>query len=276
MKLSQASVVLTGASGGIGAATARRLVYEGARVLLVGRTRQALVELASELAGGIPNRSRLDALIVDVTTEAGRRSVLDAARARNANVLINNAGISAFGALGSLADRSVEAALATNLLAPMLLTSDLLPHLLKQPRALVINIGSALGSIGVPGFSVYGATKAGLKGFTESLSRELSDTSVKVQYLAPRSVSTRFNDEQVQAFNALTGTASDSADQVARALVAMIETERRRRALGWFEGIASRLNGAWPGLLDGSFAKHRAALRTLSGAVPTAIEGEAS
>lgn len=269
MKIAQASVVLTGASGGIGAATARLLIYEGARVLLVGRSKQSLLTLAMELGAGIPNRTRLDALVADVATSAGRDAIRDAAEARNVNVLINNAGVACFGALGTLATTDVETAVQTNLLAPMLLTTSLLPHLLKQPRALVMNVGSTLGSIGIPGFTAYGATKAGLRSFSESLRRELAGSSVKVQYVAPRSVATAFNDARTLAYNDATGSHADSPETVAQSIVKMIQSERSEHYLGFVERIAAKVNGLCPRLLDSSFAKHRTALQALPALINT-------
>jgi short-subunit dehydrogenase len=126
-----------------------------------------------------------------------------------------------------------------------------------------------VGRIGLPGFSVYGASKAGLHGFAEALRRELADTSVKVQILAPRSTRTGFNGADVEAFNRATGTAMDTPETVAEALLQLIESEAAERFLGFPERLAVRLNGVLGALLDGSFAKHRrslpaAALKTVS------------
>ena len=81
--------------------------------------------------------------------------------------------------------RRCRQVLQANLLAPMLLTQALLPHLPRLPRAQVVFVGSALGRIGLPGFSVYGASKVGLHGFAEALRRELADTPVRVQIPRP-------------------------------------------------------------------------------------------
>ncbi|QEI06552.1 SDR family oxidoreductase [Pigmentiphaga aceris] len=263
MKLSQTSVVLTGASGGIGSATARLLIHEGAKVLLVGRSKDKLMKLASELGAGASDRSRLDALVVDITTDAGRAAIRDVAQARNVNVLINNAGVPGFGPSIELSSVDAQAMVNTNLLAPMLLTSCLLPQLMKQPRAQVINVGSTLARIGVPGFAAYGATKAGLRAFSESLRRELAETSVKVQYFAPRAVDTQFNDARATTFNTVTGSRTDSVDKVAAAIIEMIRSERIERGIGWIEQLAARLNALCPGAMDGAFTKHRHALQTL-------------
>jgi short-subunit dehydrogenase len=139
MKLAQASVVLTGAAGGIGAPTARALVAAGARVLLVGRDGGRLASLASDLLPA-DDRTRVDWLAADLTTPAGIEAVRAAALARRANVLVNNAGIASFGRLGALGEAHIEQVIATNLLAPMLLTRALLPGLQAQTEAAVLNL----------------------------------------------------------------------------------------------------------------------------------------
>jgi len=255
-----ASVVLTGAAGGLGSAIAQRLFEEGARLLLVGRTPGPLLSLARALNGGAGDRSRVDALVVDVTTDEGRRAIIDAAAARRVNVLINNAAVSAFGPAQDLNPEVARRIAETNIVAPMLLTAGMLPLLHSRERAQILNIGSTLGSLGVPGFAVYGASKAALRLYTEALRRELADSAIRVQYYAPRAIDTSFNTPQVQAFNSATGSASDSPQAVARCVARMLQSESRQRYAGTLEAIAARLNGICPEWLDGAFAKHRRAL----------------
>ena len=107
------------------------------------------------------------------------------------------------------------------------LTQALLPHLRAQARAQVICLGSALGRIGLPGFSIYSASKFGLRGFAEALRRELRGSGIRVQYVGPRSTRTTFNDAAVQAYNAATGTAMDSPGRVAERCCAACKTRRR-------------------------------------------------
>ena len=114
--------------------------------------------------------------------------------------------------------------------------------------------------------SLYTASKAGLHGFAEALRRELADSPVQVQLLAPRSTRTAFNTTEAEAYNRATGTASDSAERVAQALLQLIESEAAERYIGWPERLGVRLNGAFPPLLDGSFKKHR---RQLAASTPT-------
>ena len=247
MKAAQARVLLTGAGGGIGQAMAQVLQRAGARMMGVGRSEA-------------PAQAAVDWVRADLTTPEGLATVSEAAAAWGANVLVHAAGVPCFGPLGAVPPAQVHAVLQANLLAPMLLTQSLLPHLLQQPRAQVVFVGSALGRIGLPGFSVYGASKAGLHGFAEALRRELNGTPVRVQILGPRSTRTGFNNAAVEAYNQATGTAMDSPETVAQALLALIENEAAERFLGRPERLAVRLNGVLGALLDGSFAKHRRSL----------------
>jgi short-subunit dehydrogenase len=248
MKAADARVLLTGASGGIGRAMAQALQGAGAAVLGVGRA------AASPMAPG------MDWVQADLTTATGVTTVAAAAADWRANVVVHAAGVPAFGPLAGASPAQMQAVLQANLLAPMQLTQALLPQLRRLPQAQIVFVGSALGRIGLPGFSVYGASKAGLHGFAEALRRELADTSVQVQILGPRSTRTAFNGAAVEAYNQATGTAMDTPAAVAAALLRLIETEAAERFLGFPERLAVRLNGVLGALLDGSFAKHRRSL----------------
>jgi short-subunit dehydrogenase len=247
MRATAARVLLTGASGGIGQAMTQTLRQAGASVMGVGRAAP-------------PSAAAADWVRADLTTAEGQAAVGEAAAAWGANVLVQAAGLPCFGPLGAVPPAQLKAVLQANLLAPMLLTQRLLPHLLRQPRAQIVFVGSALGRIGLPGFSVYGASKAGLHGFAEALRRELNGTPVRVQILGPRSTRTGFNDATVEAYNRATGTAMDRPEAVAAALLALIENEAAERFLGFPERLAVRLNGVLGALLDGGFVKHRRSL----------------
>lgn len=242
MKAADARVLLTGASGGIGQTMAAQLRAAGAAVLGVGRRAAATAQPWVQ---------------ADLTTDEGRIATAAAAAGFGANVVVHAAGVPGFGALAALPPERVADIVATNLVAPMLLTQAVLPALRRQPRAQIVFVGSALGRIGLPGFSVYGASKAGLHGFAEALRRELADTPVRVQILGPRSTRTGFNDGAVEAYNRATGTAMDTPEAVAEALLALIESEAAERFVGFPERLAVRLNGVLGAGLDGSFAKHR-------------------
>ncbi len=261
MKAADARVLLTGATGGIGQVMAATLLQAGASVMLVGRNEARLCALRDDLTGRLKIAAEritwqaADLLQTDSLTRLGH-----AAAAWGANVVVHNAGVPSFGPLAAVDPGEIARVLHTNLLAPMLLTQSLLPHLHRQKRAQVICVGSTLGSIGLPGFSVYGASKFGLRGFAESLRRELADTAVRVQYLGPRTTHTSFNSQQVDDYNLATGTAHDMPATVATALLNMLESEAAQRFLGFPEKLAARINGCAPSLLDSAFNKHRQVL----------------
>lgn len=258
MKASDARVVLTGASGGIGRAMAQALVRAGAAVMLVGRSQPALTALAGECAGSAAAPTdRIGVHAADLCDPAAIDDLRAAATAWGVNVVVHNAGVPSFGRLESLGAADIRQVLDTNLLAPMLLTQALLPHLRRMPRAQVICVGSALGRLGLPGFSAYCASKFGLRGFAEALRREVRGSAVRVQYLGPRSTRTGFNSADVEAYNQATGTAVDTPETVALALLELLESEAAERFLGFPEKLAVRLNGLAPQWLDGAFERHR-------------------
>ena len=223
MKAVNARILLTGANGGIGQASALALLKGGAAVMLVGRSPAAMATLARTLeATAAVTADRIAWHAADLRQPAEIDSLADAARRWRCNAL--------------------------------------LPLLREMPAAQVICIGSALGRLGLPGYSVYSASKFGLRGFAEALRRELGDTTVRVQYLGPRSTRTSFNTEAAEAYNRATGTASDTPERVAQALLDLLESGRAERFLGFPETLAVRINGMVPALLDGAFKKHRDSL----------------
>lgn len=266
------SVLLTGASGGIGAALAAALCAAGASVLLVARRAEPLTRLAAQLsmpsAFGAAAAGQVAALPADITRAADRQQLAQAAHDRGVNVLVNNAGAPCFGAFASMDEAQIAQALLVNLVAPMQLTHALLPQLAAQPQARVLNVGSALGRLGLPGYALYGAAKFGLRGFSEALRRELAGSGVRVQYLGPRATRTGFNDARVAAYNAATGAASDAPERVAQAALALLDSGAAERFVGFPESLAVRINGLVPHWLDGAFGRHAAALRAVDGRAP--------
>lgn len=262
MQWADARVLMTGATGGIGRTTALHLLKQGAAVLMVGRSDPTLERLAAEFRSlGVP-ASRVKWTAADITRPTDQSRLAAEAERLDCNVVLHGAGLPAFGRLQDGAPEDLAAVLQTNLVAPMQLTQALLPRLLTLPAARIVFVGSVLGSIGLPGFSVYGASKFGLHGFAQALRRELADGPVKVQYIGPRSTDTGFNGEAVQAYNRATGTAHDAPQQVAEAIARLIEDGAAERLLGFPERYAARLNGLVPTWLDGAFRRHRQALAT--------------
>lgn len=257
MDLRGKTVLLTGASGGIGQAIALQLAAAGARLVLVARNTARLATLQAELVAKHPADHQI--FSADLTKEQERQDLLAFVRDQQGiDLLINNAGISQF---GLVAQQDYATQLSTNLLMPMLLTQTLLPELQRKSSAMIVNVGSAFGSIGYPGFTGYSASKFGLRGFTEALKRELSDSAVQVLYFAPRATDTSINSDAVVAMNRELGNQSDSPALVAAALVQQIQQNQARRFIGWPEQLFVRVNAVLPGIVDKALAAKLAVIR---------------
>lgn len=244
MQLNTARVLLTGANGGLGQALAQQLVNHGASVLLAGRDTEKLQALQIQLGNAA------SCCVADLTQAQGMAALTQAALAFKVNVLINNAGIGAFGLLQDQAWDTIEQVMQTNLLAPVRLTHALLPHLTRQPQASIVNVGSAFGSLPFAGFAAYSSAKAGLRGFSQSLRRELASTQVHVLHVAPRAIDTTLNSPAVNALNRALGNASDSPETVASHLLKALAQNRSELHIGFPERLFAWLNGFAPGLID--------------------------
>ncbi|MCP1445983.1 short-subunit dehydrogenase [Pseudomonas sp. GGS8] len=259
MRPSEARVVLTGASGGIGLAIAGTLCASGAHVLAVARHRASLEPLLERY----PEQLRW--VGADLTLPDDRRNVLAAAEAIGGiNLLINAAGVNHFAMLEQLDDSEVNAMLAVNVGAPICLTKLLLPLLKQAESAMVVNVGSTYGSIGYPGYASYCATKFALRGFSEALRRELADTRINVLYVAPRATHTSMNSAAAQALNDALKANVDDPQTVASAVIHAIAGDRRDLYLGWPERFFVRLNSLLPHLVDRGLRKQLPLIRRLS------------
>lgn len=248
--------VVTGAGGGIGGAIARQLAPLSDSLILVGRRAAPLQLLRAELK--VPVQ-----LVCGDLAEPATLAAVEAAASQSGglNLLVNNAGVSEFHSFETQSPEAIRSMIETNLLAPMLLTRQLLPLLRQAPSAQVVNVGSIFGLLGFPGFAAYGASKSGLKGFSQALRRELSDTAVEVRHFAPRATSTGINSAAVNAMNDELNTAQDSPDDVAAAFVAFLAGDAWQKTLGGKESFFVLLNKLVPALPDGAIRKQLQVIR---------------
>jgi len=248
------TVLLTGATGGIGTEIAHRLAGEGARLILVSRDQYRLDDLLALLHG-----TGHTTLAADIATREGREALLVGIQGELDGV-INNAGINGFGMLSSVDDEQLAQMFAINAMAPILLSRDLLPKLIAS-SGFIVNVGSGFGSIGFPGYCAYSASKFALRGFTEALRRELADTSVTVLYFAPRATDTAMNPPEVVELNKTLGNATDPPKRVAEELMALLKKGKGSRLIGLPERFFARLNSIFPSLVDGALEKQLPTIR---------------
>ncbi|MEM8713291.1 MAG: SDR family NAD(P)-dependent oxidoreductase [Planctomycetota bacterium] len=185
MKLTNNTILITGGGSGIGLSLATSFLELGNEVVIAGRNLERLKDAAEAHAG-------LNIIELDVTDQASIRAAVRELTERfpDLNVLVNNAGIMAAEDLLSGGTEVAERTIATNLLGPIRLTEALLPRLLEQARATIINVTSGLAFVPKSGNPTYSATKAAMHSYSVSLREQLSKTGVQVIELAPPYVRT--------------------------------------------------------------------------------------
>jgi short-subunit dehydrogenase len=242
--------VLTGAAGGIGKAIALQLAPQCSSLILMGRDTQKLEALKNELTNSAAIAIKIQIVPGDLCDDSTSVRLMDAITAQQGiNLLINNAGISQFKSFAQQSDKDITQLMLTNLVSPMLVCKKLLPLLMKEPSQ-IINIGSIFGYLGFPGFSSYCASKFGLRGFSQSLRRELSDTSVSVRYFAPRATKTSINSDQVMQMNAELKTDADTPKEVAREFMKFLGGNAWEKKLGLKESFFVFMNQLFPSIPD--------------------------
>ncbi len=220
MDLKGKIVVLTGAGNGMGRELALLLLNRGARVAAVDLNAAALTETAA-LAGDVGARLSLHTL--NVADREAVAALPDDVIAKHGtvDVLINNAGIiQPFVVVADLAMEAIDRVIEVNLMGTIRMTKAFLPHLLSRPQAHVCNVSSMGGFLPVPGQTVYGASKAAVKLFTEGLYSELSDTNVGVTLVLPGAIRTNI------AGNSGAGEGMDTAAEPGKSPIPMLDPDR--------------------------------------------------
>lgn len=216
--------LVTGASGGIGLAFARRLAKEGFCVTAVARSEGRLQELVAELGG----ESRY--LVADLSTPEGMARVSDEIASTSYDLLINNAGVGVYGAFDEMPLEEHLALIRLNCEAQVALSYAFLAKA-KRGDALV-NVASMLGFFGLPTFSVYSATKAFVRSFSETLWFEQKARGVYVMALCPGPTSSNFHEaSQGTSLNRPPAAMSQTPEQVVDEAMKALSARRKPTVL---------------------------------------------
>lgn len=244
MPLKDKRILITGAGSGIGRALAIDASRRGARICICGRRGDKLRETMECLFG----TGHIE-LPTDITFEIDRTRLLQLLVRRwdGLDILVNNAGLIASGALEQSGTAEIEALVATNILAPMLLTRQLVPLLQAGDSPRVVNIGSMYGEIPFPGFAAYSASKAAMKGFSVALRRELSGKGIAVTYAAPRATDT---DGAAAVLDKVANRKLDSPDRVAASIWDAVHLDKTYVYPSASERFFMLLQSVAPGLVD--------------------------
>jgi len=215
MNLSGRTVLLTGATGGLGQAIARALAARGAHLVLTARRVDVLEPLAAETGGR--------ALACDLADPEAVAGLLR--EAGEIDALVANAGLPASGPLSDFSVDQIDRALAVNLRAPIVLARELAPALMARGTGHLVFVSSLAGKVATTGSALYSATKFGLRGFAFGMRQDLAPHGVGVSVVTPGFI----RDAGMFADSGASlppGVGTRSPEDVARAVVAAIEQDR--------------------------------------------------
>lgn len=248
MRLDGQTVVLTGAAGGIGRLLSRELKAAGAILVGVDRT---ICEQCD------------DTLLADLSSKEGLAKLSATLADRPVDILVNLAGMQYFGPFEEQDIANIWMGYVVNLIAPATLARSVLPAMQIRGRGQIVNIGSVMGAVNYPHFATYSSSKCGLRGFSEALRRELGKSRIAITHIAPRAVQTAFNDARVNRFFEVSKMQADDPAVVARRIAAAIIARRKEVTIGVAEQFYTKLNGAFPRVVDAGLARVTAKARAL-------------
>lgn len=239
------TVVITGASAGIGAACARRFANEGANLVLAARHQDRLDALATSLR----ERTRTLTVPTDVSVRKDMHTLLENAAAQfgHVDVLVNNAGFNHRGALESVDASELSRIVRVNLEAPILLSRLALPYLRQAGNGAIVNVASIAGQIPVADEATYCATKAGLRAFTRALADELEGSGVTASIVSPGPVDTGFIMDTLEEVPDLVfAQPMSTADEIAALVVECAADGKLERTHPRFTGFMATLGYLFP------------------------------
>lgn len=237
--------IVTGASSGIGRCLALELARAGARQVLLARSAEKLENVCDEVraAGG-----QTEMVVGDVTDPAVRGAALERAATEfgGLDLLVNNAGIGAYGRFVEVSPERLRRIAEVNLFAPAEFIREAAPLLQQGNDPAVVNLGSILGSRGLPYSGEYCATKFALHGLSESIRPELARLGIGLLLVAPGATSTDFKDNVIDDHGDAPWTrhGGQPPEQVARATLRGLRQRRRLiipNTAGWLMVTANRL-----------------------------------
>lgn len=257
MDLRNRNVVITGASSGIGRATALEMARRGANVVLAARRADRLEEVAAQChALGV----QAVPVATDVTNPEECRRLIE--KAGPVDVLVNSAGFAILGPLVEARPEDLRAMMETNYHGTVYCTQAVLPQMLERRSGTIVNVSSIMGVMGVAGMVGYSATKFALNGFSEALRDEVLGSGVKVALVCPATTDTEFfvTAEKGKIPGASRLMRAMRPEQVARAVCDAAEDGRYRRILPALAMSYMRMKEVFPRFAHSLFRRVSALL----------------
>ncbi len=218
-------VVITGASSGIGEASAIQFAKKGANIVLVARREEKLLAVKKKISNF---NVKTQICICDVSQKLQvkqmAKTVLD--KFGRIDILVNNAGFAIYGTISDLSIEEIESQMETNYFGMVYCIKNFLPIMLEQNSGHIVNVASVAASFGLPGIASYCASKFAMLGFSEGLQHELQNTGVRVTVVSPIMVRTNFFDHPSFETMPKHSPTSLSPEKVAKAVVKAANSTR--------------------------------------------------
>lgn len=244
-----ATALVTGASSGIGAATARALAEGGTTVALVARRAERLEEVLADCRVGAPRSCAFPADLSDPGEAASlARRIWD--ELGPLDVIVNNAGIPMRRPAPRLTMAEVERVMTVNYFSPVAVTLALLPRLLERGSGTIVNVSSLGGRLGIANEAAYSGSKFALAGWSESLYADLVGTGVSVRLVLPGSIDTEIWDQPDNDPPFYTGPLTP-AEEVAAGIVACIGSDRFEHYLPDMSAVVAAKTRDFEGFVAG-------------------------
>lgn len=241
------TVLITGASTGVGAQTARNFAKLGANLVLIARGKEALYKIESELneitqvlaiSMNVTDSKKCEELIKEVDKKLG-----------SIDVLINNAGFHARGNVISKNPNDLAYMVDVNLTAAIFLSNLVLPAMIQNDFGAIVNVGSLAGRTPLQGAATYSATKAGLRAFTYALSDEVKDTNVYIGLVSPGPIDTGFIMKEIDEVEDIVfSQPMSTTEQVSEAIIKVAKGERVEISLPKSSGYLTVVSYLFPRL----------------------------
>jgi short-subunit dehydrogenase len=247
MIFSNKTVIITGGSEGVGAATARLFAEAGANLMLVARNKKNLEIIAAELR----DKTRVEIFAMDVSDAEACVDVFKKAAFEfgQVDVLVNNAGYHKRGLVEDVDAVDLATIIDVNLKAPIMLSRIALPYLREAGGGAIINVGSLAGRAPIPGSAAYAASKAGLRSFTYAFGIELAESNIKLAVVSPGPIDTGFIMADLDATSDLAFSQPIStANEVAQAVLDLCGNTVREQAMPRISGFLTTMMYLLPGM----------------------------
>jgi len=249
MNFKEKVVLITGASSGIGLASAIEFAKRGAILILIARNKEKLNQISEDLK---KFHTPIFFYVCDVSdkNQVNQTSKIILDKFGSIDVLVNNAGFAVYGSVSKLTIEDIESQMATNYFGMIYFVKNFLPVMIKKKSGHIVNVASVAASFGLPGIASYCASKFAMLGFSEGLKHELKGTGVGLTVVSPIMVKTNFFEHPSFHNMPKYSPTSLSSETVAKAIIKAANSRRLEIIVPGIVRIAVWIKNTFPYLIN--------------------------